>query len=133
MTGRKKTWYAASVVMFFRLKSGRQKKFSAWENVYLIASNSPEEAMVRAEELGQGSASTSDEGVTWGGKPADIVFGGVRKLLTCAADPASGEMSPVTKLHDGVEATYSTFTVKSRAELDALIRGDAVSVLYDED
>jgi hypothetical protein len=131
LSNKRKEWYAASVILFFRLKGGRQRKFTAWENVYLIAARNPEEAMVRAEELGRQAADAGDE-MTWNGKPAETVFGGVRKLITCAAGPDSDE-SVVTKIHDGVEVTYSSFTVNSKAELEALIRGKSVAILYDED
>ncbi|WP_157758568.1 DUF4288 domain-containing protein [Cystobacter fuscus] len=131
MRGKAKTWYAASVVLFFRLKSGRQRKFTVWENVYLIAARTPAEALARAEERGRQATDPQDE-ITWNGKPAEIVFGGIRKLITCAADPILSNQALVTRLHDGVEATYSSFTVNSKAELDALIRGESVAVLYDE-
>ncbi|MBZ4419651.1 DUF4288 domain-containing protein [Myxococcus sp. RHSTA-1-4] len=125
-----KVWFAASVIMYFRLKSGRQRTFPIQENVFLIFARDFDEARIRAEELGR--AEESQEGTRWNGKPVEVVFGGVRKVVSCAADPAVPGSSDVTKLYDGVEATYSSFLVKSRAELDALIQGKPATVVYEE-
>lgn len=130
MSRTRRLWYAVSVVLFFRLKRGRQRSFPVWENVYLIKASSADEARQRAEELGRAEA-TSD-GLELDGKPAELVYGGVRKVVTCAADPAAPGESTVAKLYDGVEATYSTFVVKSRADLEMLIKGQPVAVVYQE-
>ncbi|XXF79109.1 DUF4288 domain-containing protein [Myxococcaceae bacterium GXIMD 01537] len=123
-------WYAASVILYFRLKKGRQRHFPVWENVYLIKARGAAEARERAEALGR--SETAQEGIELNGKPAELVFGGVRKLVSCAADPSVPGESTVTKLYDGVEATYSTFVAKSRADLEKLIKGESVSAVYEE-
>lgn len=123
-------WYAASVILVFRLKTGRQRSFPVWENVYLIEAGNDAEARQRAEELGR--AETAQEGIELNGKPAELVFGGVRKVVSCAADPAVPGESMVSKLYDGVEATYSSLVVKSRADLEKLIKGKPVTVVYEE-
>jgi hypothetical protein len=130
MMSEKKRWCAASVILVVQFKSGRQRTFPVWENVYLIAARSTEEARRRAEALGR--AEENLEGLTWKGKPAKMVFGGVRKVVFCAADPAVRGGHAVTKLYDGVELTYSSMMLKSAADLDALIRGKPVTVVYEE-
>jgi hypothetical protein len=73
-----------------------------------------------------------DESLTINGRPARLVFGGVRKLISCAAAPESPGPSTAETIEDGVEATYSFLVVSSRRELDALIKGEPVQVLYEE-
>jgi len=114
-----KIWYAASVLLAFKLERGKQARLPVWENVYLIQANSPAEARKRAEALGRAEA--GQEVVELEGKPARVVFAGVRKILTCAANPARPGPSTVSKLHDGMEAN-----------LRKLVRGEAVSVVYEE-
>ncbi|CAM3526387.1 DUF4288 domain-containing protein [Corallococcus soli] len=130
MKRKQRLWYAASVVLFFRRTTGRQRTFPVWENVYLIEASNDEEARQRAEALGRAEA--GQEGLKLNGKPAELVFGGVRKVVSCAANPAVPGKSTVAKLYDGIEATYSTFVVQSRKDLEKLIQGEPVSVLYEE-
>jgi hypothetical protein len=54
------------------------------------------------------------------------------KLITCARDPRAPGPSEVEELENGVEATYSSMVVSSKADLEALIRGDPVNVRYEE-
>jgi hypothetical protein len=35
-------WYAAHIVLYFRLKKRRQKRFVVWENIVLINAKSEE-------------------------------------------------------------------------------------------
>ncbi len=130
MSRARRLWYAASVVLFFRRKAGRQRSFPVWENVYLIKAGSHDEARQRAEALGRANA--GQDGIELNGKPVELVYGGVRKVVTCAANPALPGESTVTKFHDGVEATYSSFVVKSKADLEKLINGKQVEIQYDE-
>lgn len=130
MKRQKTAWYAASVIMYIQLKEGRQRSFPVHENVFLIAARSFDEARIRAEELGR--AEESHKGLTLNGRPAVMLFGGVRKVVSCTANPAVPGPSEVTKLYDGVEATYSGFLVKSRKELTALIEGRPAALIYEE-
>lgn len=129
MSNSANRWYSASVILVFKLKRRKQANLPVWENVYLIKADSVAAARKRAEALGRAEA--SQEGLELNGKPARLVFGGVRKVISCAADPALPGDSTVTSIHDGVEATFSSFLVK-KADLKKLIRGDAVKVLYEE-
>lgn len=122
-------WFAASVILYFKFKTGSQREFPVWENVYLIRARSPSAARRRAESLGRAEALV--DGVEWNGKPASLVYGGIRKVVSCAANPATASASTVSEIHDGTEATYSQYTVTSTA-LKALIAGEAATVRYDE-
>jgi hypothetical protein len=124
-------WYAAHVVLYYELREGPQEEFSVMENVYLIHAGTDDEAFARAEKRGR-SDCVEDESLTVNGRSARLVFGGVRKLISCAASPEKPGPSTVETLEDGVEATYSFLVVSSRQELDSLIKGEPVNVLYEE-
>ncbi|KFA92508.1 DUF4288 domain-containing protein [Archangium violaceum] len=118
------SWYAAHVVLYHEFREGPQEEFSVMENVYLIHAATDEEAFARAEKRGRSDCVEDDESLTVDGRPSRLVFGGVRKLISCATDTET--------LEDGVEATYSFLVVSGRQQLDSLIKGEPVPVLYEE-
>lgn len=124
-------WFAASVVMYFRLKDEPQAEFYVWENVYLIDAPDAAVARAKAEALGKLEEGDDDGSLKLNGKPAEQVFGGVRKVLTCAPSLLSDSIDNA-RLEDGTEATYSAFTVSNRQDLEAFIRGEPVRVVYEE-
>jgi hypothetical protein len=124
-------WYAASVVMYFQLKDEPQDDFYIWENVYLIDAPDGAEARRKAEYFGRLEEGDDDGTLTWNGRPAKQVYGGIRKLLTCAPSLSSRTGDNGT-IEDGTEATFSAFMVSSRKELEAFIRGESVQVTYEE-
>jgi hypothetical protein len=124
-------WYAAHVVLYHEFREGPQEEYPVMENVYLVHAPTEDEAFAKAEMHGR-SACVEDESLTIDGRPAWLVFGGVRKLISCASASGSPGPSEAETLEDGVEATYSFLRVSSRQELDALIKGDPVQVLYEE-
>jgi hypothetical protein len=58
------------------------------------------------------------------------VFGGLRKIVECLGDPTTFQRNDVIRMHDGVEATYSCFVVRGKKDLDRLIDGKQVKLLY---
>ena len=42
-------WFAAHAIMYFKLKSGVQDRFTIWENVYLIEAENSDQAWEKAE------------------------------------------------------------------------------------
>ncbi|HYO53670.1 DUF4288 domain-containing protein [Archangium sp.] len=128
-------WYAASVIEYVELIDEPQEEYSVWENVYLFHADDADAAQALAEKHGHESSAGASEGMTFNGKPARLVFGGVRKLISCAPNPfpfKPGASPEVETIENGVEATYSSFLVSSKADLDALVRGEPVRVLYEE-
>ena len=124
-------WWAAHVVLYLKESRARQATFLAEENVYLVRARGEAEARKRGASLGRAEC-VPDNSLRVNGRPAKIVFGGVRRVTWCAADPRSETKWPwVRKLRPGVEATFSTFVVRSRSDLDALIEGRSVSVRYE--
>jgi hypothetical protein len=133
-SARKDIWFAAHVVNYFDDGRRTQKSFVVWENVYLISARTGSAARRRAETLGRRECKYSGT-LTLNGKPVRMVFGGVRKVVWCAADPFrdDGTVTPeVSSLYDGVEATFSQFIVAGRRNLRALIGGEAVTLTIDD-
>lgn len=128
----KRIWFAAHALFYFKLKKGKQTTFTVMENVYLVHARNGNEARSRAEALAQAEA-VADDSLTVDGKPAVMVFAGLRKILWCAADPSRPGGPEVEKVYDGIEATYSTFTVQGRRELKALLEGKRATVAYEAD
>ncbi|WP_257461922.1 hypothetical protein [Archangium lipolyticum] len=58
----------------------------------------------------------------WDDHPARWVFAGVRKIIKCDDDP----------LEEGVEVTYSQFQLKGEDDLEKLVAGEPVGLVYEE-
>lgn len=116
-------WFAASIIMHVEFKDNVQDKYPIWENVILIEANNEEEALRKAEERGHFEEGDADDSFTWESRPARWVYGGIRKMLTCA------EFEDRPK--DGTEITYSEMEVASAEDLSKLINGEQVSVVYE--
>jgi hypothetical protein len=119
------TWYAAHLLFYVKLKRKRQTRYPLWENIVLIKAKNVEEAFAKAEQRAQEDACTEpDDTFTWGGVPAEWVFGGVRKLTTC--------MDEHKRPGDGTEVTYLELEAPSWQALQKLIRGEPVAVKIDD-
>ena len=130
MRANKKMWFAVSAVLFFKPKKrGQANRYLLWENVYLVNALTPAAAQKRGAQLAKAEA--GHEGITLNGKPVDVIFAGIRKIIACAANPADGGGPDVIRLKDGIEATYSEFTVRKRSDITAFVKGKAVSVVYE--
>lgn len=116
-------WYVAHAIIYFKYKDVRQKKFPLWENVYLLAALSEEEAWKKARELAQLDAGDDNGSLRCDGHAAMRVFAGIRKLVTLI-----DEEGP----RDGIEITFSELEVKSEADIQALAKGEAAVVHYEK-
>ena len=117
-------WYAASAIMFVKFKDGNQDTYPVWENVHLIEATTPEEAEEKAIRRAREEEGDDSGSFTWNKKPATWVFAGLRKLLSVShPDLDDNEL-------DGAEVTFSEFEVTTEADLDALVNGEDVKVLY---
>ena len=127
MSGSK--WFAVHVCMYFSRSGRTQASISIWENVFLVLARGPGDARRKGERIGRGEQLLT--GVTWAGKPAQLLFGGVRKVVSCAAATTRSGSSDVLALHSGVEVTYSEFRVR-KSDLKAFLRGQSVKLFIDE-
>ena len=126
---RSLVWYAVSVLIALERK--KKPRYLVFENVYLFRAHSPGEARKKAALLGQDDANAQTD-MRWDGTPVRVVFVGVRKVVSCAANPSGPRDPRVYRMHDGVEATYSRFVLSGKTELRRLVDGKPVSVVYEE-
>lgn len=125
------SWYAAHVVMYFRVRGAQEPgEYPVWENIVLFKAASFEHARSKAETFGRAEA-VADESSTWNEVPVEACFGGVRKVLRCSV-PVTSKQDECFEIEDGTEASFTQFVVHGRGALDALIRGDAVDLRYEE-
>jgi hypothetical protein len=113
-------WYAAHLIMYFKRKRGRQKRFLVWENIVLVKAKSFEDAYEKAERIGRDDEAANDDHTTIGGHPSRMIFAGVRKATLC--------VDPEDRPSDGTEVSYNTLGVHSEAAIKKLADGDAVMV-----
>jgi hypothetical protein len=118
------SWYAAHVVMYIKLKSGRQFEYPIWENIVLVDADSDEAAIEKAARIGRESEGDSSGTLRWNDAAASLVFAGVRKVIRC--------QEPEEPPTDGKEVSYSQMYVDSEQSIQDLANGLPVHVLYEE-
>ena len=118
------TWYAANLIMYIKLKNGKQDNYPIHENIILIKAKDEKEAYMKARERGKQEEGDSSGTLYYGDEPASMVFAGVRKITTCE----EAEKRP----DNGTEITYSEFEVDSEEKIRSLVNGDPVFVLYED-
>lgn len=112
-------WYAAHLILYFRLKKKPQTRFLVWENIVLIEADSWDQARAKATERGRQDADDGSGGLSLDDEPAELVFGGVRKLVSCQDENRRPK--------DGTEVSYTEMEVRSEEALRKLIAGEPVS------
>jgi hypothetical protein len=118
------TWYAAHIVMSVRFKEPPQDRFPVWENIVLIEAETEEEAWEKAERRGREEEGDSGGSMTWGGRPAEWVLAGVRKLCQC--------VDPTERPGDGTEVSYVELELASASALAGFVEGRPVSVFVND-
>lgn len=102
------------------LGGGACKEIPLWENLVLIQAETADSAYSIAEQLG---IETQDlEGFTCDGRPAELRFAGIRKLVSIVED----------RLDTGVELSYFQMEVSSEDDLAALLQRKPVQVNFDD-
>jgi hypothetical protein len=119
-------WFAAHAIMYFKLKSGVQDRFTIWENVYLIEAENSDEAREKAEAWAKQEEGDSDGSLLVDEQPATQVFAGIRKMITVSHWEEEGQ------LKHGDEITYSEFQVSDEKSIRELVDGEEVTVEYIE-
>jgi len=129
----KTLWFAAHAVYVFELIRGRQSTFTIVENVLLVRGRSAKAALAEATTVARREDS-DDPSLTVDSKPARQRFLGIRKIVSCAADPfdASSADGQVQTIRSGMEATYLTYRVVGRAALRRLLAGKEAAVTLEE-
>jgi hypothetical protein len=121
-------WFSATLISVIRLRSGEQDSYPVWEDICLIEAPTDEEAFRKAEELGK-SRDSDDSTLTLNGQPAKTSFAGVRKVAR-VINPLDAPEDAVP-LH-GSEVAFSKYSVSTSSDLEKLVRGESVPVIYEE-
>lgn len=127
-------WFAATAVLYFKHRTP-QKQYDVLENVYLIDAESGAAAFRMATKFAKEDAHDAGGTLRVGGRPAKLVFGGIRKVIECKMSMVGQLASPESRnlaIDNGTEATYSFYTVNSVKSLRALIKGQPVRLLVRE-
>jgi Domain of unknown function (DUF4288) len=115
------SWYAAHVVMMVKFKAQPQDRFPGWENIILLRADTGDQAFEKAERRAREDEGDDEGTFRWGGKPAEWVFAGVRKVVACVdEDQRPG---------DGTEVSYTDLEFSSREDLERFVKGEDVNVL----
>ena len=129
------SWYVAHAILYFEADPASTDPISVLENVYLIEAEDEETARLKAEERGRAECGNAHGTLKYKGRPAELRYGGLRKLTTPirrAEGMVRSPDIPNDSLEDGTEVTYSRLVVSSRQDLEALVAGQPVSVSYEE-
>jgi hypothetical protein len=118
--------YAAHAILYFRFKDTMQDYFPVWENVYLIDAGDGEDPEPKAIQRAKEDEGDSSGTMTYDGHPAELVFVGMRKIISVSHRNEEG------RLVAGDELTYSKFVVSERSDLERLARGEPATVEYCE-
>lgn len=120
-------WYSAHAIFYFKYQN--QDSVLVHENIYLIQSDSEENALIQAKSIAKDSEDLNEDShLQLNGKPAQYIFAGVRKIVAVEITPDSEK----GKIASGLEVTYSELEVDTIEEVNRLANGDFVEVLYRE-
>jgi hypothetical protein len=125
-------WYSARLILYTKFLDGNQDFYPVMENIVMIHADTSDEAFDRADRKGEAEASASvDSSYTYDGRPAILVFAGVRKLNECLEyfDPA--QQSSGGTEENGTEVTYSSFMLDSEDALQRLVANEDVTLVYE--
>lgn len=124
-------WYAAHVITSFRTKNTRRKWINVWETIYLVNGKTRAVAERKAEKLGKREAKFGSVHLTINGKPGEMVFEGIRKLMK-VMNPDDMRLHE-DRPNDGTDLTHSELGVRNQKDLKKLVRGKQVTVEYYEE
>jgi len=116
-------WYAAHAIMYVKVKDGRQDKYPFWENIILIEAETDDQAFQKAEARARDDEGDSQGTLTYQGRPANLVFAGIRRLVSCT--------DPLDQPTDGTEITYLEMEIESEDCFTKLLNGEPVQVRYE--
>ena len=112
--------------MLIQFKDGKHESYPVLERVVLVEAWDHEKAHEKATVMAQQEAQSV---IRWaGGRPADFVFLGVRKVTFLSSVDGGANVS----LADGAELTCWEYDVREKDDLKRLVAGERVMVEYIE-
>ena len=122
------TWFTASIITTFKLKNRAQEVFTVHEDVIIIDAKDSNEAFVSANAIGKEMA-IPDYNMEDG--PAEVVFVGVRKIVEVTGTMDDPNPKPL-KIETGAEVSYNVYRVSSWKDVEKLVEGEEVEVVYQD-
>jgi hypothetical protein len=119
-------WFAALVIMHYEMTDGPQDRYSGYENIFLVEADTPARALERGAVLGREDETDCRGTLTVDGRPARLVFDGVRKVVEVQHVPHGRRPAA------GDEITYSEFEVADADQLRRFASGEAVPLQWIE-
>lgn len=120
-------WYSAHAIFYFKCEN--QDSFLVHENIYLVLASDGQSALALAIAIARENEDFNENGtLLLNDKPAQYVFAGIRKVVEV-------EMSPDAqrdKIVSGLEVTYSELEVDTLEDVNRLVSGEFVEILYRE-
>ncbi len=119
-------YYCAHAIFYYELKNEKQDSILVHENIYMIEAANYEDAMKDARVIAKENEDLNDEGyLELNEKEVRYIFAGLRKLIL--VDEQESLQVP-----SGTEISYSVFEVDSFHEVEKLVSGEFVNLLYRE-
>jgi hypothetical protein len=106
--------------MVFCHKKAEQKRFPVYENIFLVAAASPDEAFAKAEKLGRAEEGDDVGSLRVAGRLSIRRCAGVRKIVEC--------LLPDERPRDETELTYNELEFASLRDVERFARGYAVAM-----
>jgi hypothetical protein len=126
-------WYAAHIIERFEPDARDRPEVVFYENVVLVQASDPKSARDLAEQLGRSRYNLDDPTTKLNDRPARRYFAGIRKLIECDLwSDSAPDSSPDQPLATGDEVTYSLMIVKNEKAFQKLLKGESVSVVYED-
>lgn len=129
------TWYAAHAIFYYQYKNDYQDRYYVYENIYLIEADQIEYVYEKVNQIAKLHEGDDYGTLVYDGKPACLVFGGIRKIIQCQQEPINDGVNVSgkdTKPQNGTEITYSLLLVRNKKQLKKLIEGSPAKILYIE-
>ena len=122
-------WYCVHAIFHFELQEDHQESWLVHENVYLIRAEDSSNATKFGEERARIHEDLSKDGhLLQNGRKCSYQFAGIRKVISVEPHDKGKNLPSLVE----VELTYSVFEVDTKEEVQALVDGKMVSLLYRE-
>ena len=108
--------------LIYIVKYSEQQKFPMWENVHLIEAEDADIAEEIATKMGAENEEILSQDFICNGRPARMVFCGLRKLVPIWDD----------SLVSGTELTHLELEIDDEALVQKLLERKPVKLIYDE-
>jgi len=116
-------WFGATIVVAIEPETMGSGELVVHEETYLLEAKDAASAQRMAFDIGK-KIEALDDTLTLDGAPARRFFAGISKIVPTQNLTGEATGQPIS----GCEIMYQEFTVKSKADLSALLSGQATTI-----